>query len=73
VGVGKLRCASVSLLLATFPDTELVILDDAFQHLSIARDLDFICFDAKWALYWEKDYSRIFTRNNKKYATLLLL
>jgi len=47
VVVGKQRCASVSLLLATFPDTEIVILDDAFQHLSIARDLDFICFDAK--------------------------
>ena len=48
--VGKQRCAAVSLLLAAFPDTEIVILDDAFQHLSIARDLDFICFDAKWGI-----------------------
>ena len=50
VVVGKQRCAAVSLLLAAFPDTEIVILDDAFQHLSIARDLDFICFDAKWGI-----------------------
>lgn len=47
VVVGKQRCAAVSLLLAAFPDTEIVLLDDAFQHIHIARDLDFICFDAR--------------------------
>lgn len=46
VVVGKKRIAAVSLLLAAFPDTEIVILDDAFQHLHIARDLDIVCFDS---------------------------
>jgi tetraacyldisaccharide 4'-kinase len=46
VVVGKKRIAAVSLLLAAFPDTKIVILDDAFQHLHIARDLDIVCFDS---------------------------
>ncbi|MGC9362475.1 MAG: tetraacyldisaccharide 4'-kinase, partial [Candidatus Syntrophosphaera sp.] len=46
VVVGKKRVAAVSLLLAVFPDTKIVILDDAFQHLQIARDLDIVCFDS---------------------------
>ncbi len=50
VAVGKERCAAVSLLLASFPDTQLVLLDDAFQHLKIARDLDIVCFDSKIGL-----------------------
>ncbi len=47
VVVGKRRAAAVSLLLAHYPDLEAVLLDDAFQHLSIARDLDMVCFDAE--------------------------
>ncbi len=46
VVVGKQRVAAVSLLLAMYPDLDVVLLDDAFQHLSIARDLDIVCFDA---------------------------
>ncbi len=44
--VGRQRVAAVSLLLASFPDIQAVILDDAMQHLRIARDLDIVCFDA---------------------------
>ncbi len=46
VVVGKQRVAAVSLLLAELPDLDVVILDDAFQHLGIARDLDIVCIDA---------------------------
>jgi len=46
VVVGKHRVAAVSLLLAKYPDLDAVLLDDAFQHLSIARDLDVVCFEA---------------------------
>ncbi|MBP7205238.1 MAG: tetraacyldisaccharide 4'-kinase [Candidatus Cloacimonetes bacterium] len=46
VVVGKQRVAAVSLLLAEFPDLDVVILDDAFQHLGIARDLDIVCIGA---------------------------
>ncbi len=50
VVVGKHRVAAVSLLLAEFPDLDLVILDDAFQHLGIARELDIVCFDTETGL-----------------------
>lgn len=50
VAVGKRRVAAVSLLLSEFGDLDLVILDDGFQHLKIARDLDLVCFDAKLGL-----------------------
>lgn len=50
VVVGKARKAAISLLLAEFPDLDLVLLDDSFQHLKIARDLDFVCFDAMTGL-----------------------
>lgn len=46
VAVGKQRVAAVSLLLAAYPDLDFVLLDDAFQHLDIARDLDIVCFDS---------------------------
>ncbi|MCB5246904.1 MAG: tetraacyldisaccharide 4'-kinase [Candidatus Cloacimonetes bacterium] len=46
VAVGKQRVAAVSLLLAKYPDLDVLLLDDAFQHLGIARDLDIVCFDA---------------------------
>lgn len=47
VVVGRERRAAVSLLLAEFPKLQAVVLDDAFQHLKIARDLDIVCFDAE--------------------------
>lgn len=50
VVVGKRRVSAVSLLLSEIPDLDVVILDDGFQHLKIARDLDLVCFDAKLGL-----------------------
>lgn len=47
VVVGRQRKAAVSLLLAAFPETQVVVLDDAFQHLQVARDLDILCFEAE--------------------------
>ena len=47
VGVGKQRTAAVSLLLAQYSDLDIVLLDDAFQHRGIARDLDIVCFDVE--------------------------
>lgn len=48
--VGKERRAAVSLLLAWRPELQMVLLDDAFQHVKIARDLDIVCFDAVMGL-----------------------
>lgn len=47
VVVGKQRKAAISLLLTEFPDTDVVVMDDGFQHLPVARDLDLVCFDAQ--------------------------
>jgi tetraacyldisaccharide 4'-kinase len=50
VVVGKNRKSSVRLLLQTFPDTDVVILDDSFQHLAVHHDLDIITFNAEIGL-----------------------
>jgi tetraacyldisaccharide 4'-kinase len=50
VVVGRERVAAVSVLKANFPNLQVVILDDSFQHLRIARDLDIVCFDAATGL-----------------------
>lgn len=47
VVVGKDRKASIRLLLDRFADLDVVIMDDGFQHLAVARDLDIVCFDAQ--------------------------
>lgn len=47
VVVGRMRTAAISLLLAAFPEIEIVIMDDGFQHLSVSRNLDIVCFDAE--------------------------
>lgn len=47
VVVGKQRKAAISLLLGEFPETDVVVLDDGFQHLPVARDLDIVCFDSQ--------------------------
>jgi tetraacyldisaccharide 4'-kinase len=46
VVAGRKRAAAISVLLARFPDLDLVLMDDGFQHLSVARDRDIVCFDA---------------------------
>ncbi|MBW6513999.1 MAG: tetraacyldisaccharide 4'-kinase [Candidatus Syntrophosphaera sp.] len=47
VVVGRQRQAAISLLLEAWPETQVLILDDAFQNLRVARDLDILCFDAE--------------------------
>lgn len=47
VVAGKRRVAAISVLLGWFPDTEIVVMDDALQHLGVARDLDIVCFSAE--------------------------
>jgi len=47
VVAGRQRKAAISLLLAAFPDLQLVIMDDGFQHLKVARQLDIVCFDGE--------------------------
>ncbi len=44
VCVGKDRWKSIELLTGKFPDLELVILDDSFQHLKVQHDLDIVIF-----------------------------
>ena len=50
VVVGKDRRAALTLLLSLFPATDVVILDDGFQHQKVARDMDFVCFDSQTGL-----------------------
>lgn len=47
VVAGKRRAAAISVLLGWFPDTKIVVMDDALQHLGVARDLDIVCFSAE--------------------------
>lgn len=42
VVVGKDRTKAIQLLCKTFPDLDVVILDDSFQHLKVKHDLDFV-------------------------------
>lgn len=46
VGVGADRVASLSAALARRPETDCAVLDDAFQHRFVARDLDIVLLDA---------------------------
>ncbi|MDP2173741.1 MAG: tetraacyldisaccharide 4'-kinase [Candidatus Cloacimonadaceae bacterium] len=46
VAVGRDRKAAISLILGSHPDTQIVIMDDGFQHLKVRRNIDIACFDA---------------------------
>lgn len=46
VVVGRNRTAAIKLLLASYPDLDCIILDDSFQHLAVAHDLDFLVFNS---------------------------
>lgn len=46
VVVGRNRTAAIKLLLATYPQLDCIILDDSFQHLAVAHDLDFLVFNS---------------------------
>ncbi len=47
---GKLRTEVMQLAEEYFPRLDLMILDDAFQHLKVARDIDIVVFDSELGL-----------------------
>ncbi len=47
VVVGRKRKDAIRLLLKSYPNTQVVVMDDAFQHARVARDLDIVCFAAE--------------------------
>jgi tetraacyldisaccharide 4'-kinase len=50
VVVGRKRRDAIRLLLKSYPATQVVLLDDAFQHVKIFRDLDIVSFSADTGL-----------------------
>lgn len=50
VVVGRNRQLAIKLLLKLFPATQVVIMDDAFQHIRVHRDLDIVSFSAEIGL-----------------------
>lgn len=46
VVAGKSRKEAIQLLTCSFPDLDVVIMDDAFQHVKVRRDVDIVCFDS---------------------------
>ncbi len=45
IGIGANRSETARLLLSRFPSTGILLLDDAFQHARIRRDLDVVVID----------------------------
>lgn len=43
---GKGRRTAIHLLLKRYPDLQVVILDDSFQHVQVRHDLDFVLFSS---------------------------
>lgn len=50
VAVGRKRRTSIRMLMERFPQTDVILLDDAFQHLDVLRDLDFVLFSLQTGL-----------------------
>ncbi len=46
VGIGANRYKTAQLLLSRFPETDILLLDDGFQHARIQRDVDIVLIDA---------------------------
>jgi tetraacyldisaccharide 4'-kinase len=46
VGIGANRYETAKLLLSRFPETDLLLLDDGFQHARLRRDVDIVLIDA---------------------------
>ncbi|MBV9938188.1 MAG: tetraacyldisaccharide 4'-kinase, partial [Acidobacteriaceae bacterium] len=46
VGIGANRYRTAQLLLSRFPQTNVLLLDDGFQHARIRRDVDVVLIDA---------------------------
>ncbi|WP_374592862.1 tetraacyldisaccharide 4'-kinase [Aquabacterium sp.] len=49
LAVGRDRAAAAQALLATHPDTQLIVCDDGLQHWRLARDIEIIVFDERGA------------------------
>jgi tetraacyldisaccharide 4'-kinase len=45
VGIGAKRYETAQILLRQFPETDLILLDDGFQHARMPRDLDVVLID----------------------------
>jgi len=45
VGIGTNRFEAARILLGAFPETDILLLDDGFQHAKIRRDLDVVLID----------------------------
>lgn len=52
VAVGESRALAIPSILLEHPETELILLDDAFQHRSVVPDLNILVTD-----YWQPFYS----------------
>jgi tetraacyldisaccharide 4'-kinase len=50
IGIGRNRYATARVLLQQFPATDILLLDDGFQHAPLARDLDIVVIDGLDAL-----------------------
>lgn len=46
VGIGANRYETAQLLLSRFPETDILLLDDGFQHARLRRDMDIVLIDA---------------------------
>ncbi len=51
VAVGEARALAIPTILLEHPDTELIILDDAFQHRSVVPDLNILVTDYQQPFY----------------------
>ncbi|MDD2230260.1 MAG: tetraacyldisaccharide 4'-kinase [Candidatus Cloacimonetes bacterium] len=47
VVVGRKRKDAIRLLLQSYPNTQVLIMDDSFQHLKVFRDLDIVSFSTE--------------------------
>jgi 3-deoxy-D-manno-octulosonic-acid transferase len=45
IGIGAKRYETAQVLLAQFPSTDVLLLDDGFQHARLKRDLDIVLID----------------------------
>jgi len=45
IGIGTNRYETAQVLLAEFPETNILLLDDGFQHARVKRDLDIVLID----------------------------
>lgn len=50
VVVGRKRISAIQLLLSSYPATQVILMDDAFQHIKVFRDLNIISFSAETGL-----------------------